>query len=219
MQLTQTNERTVNVVVDSSSPFQTQLCIVHNDNDISAPIDPKCNGWQKVHLYGKLLHSSTWKRFLNICERSACFHWEFSLWCRQCCNQDRNFRDGDLAKPSRPRLHQKSPDWDSWLEIWDRDSRLQNLCNLPKFFKYTVITSKLNFFLISGIFPTCFGCYLAANITNKKSLNYWNCPLPVLCSIQSLVTETWNLLDQWFLTFFSSKPPLTNCLLFHAPLT
>jgi len=52
VQTAQTNERTANVVVDSSSPFQTQLCGVHNDNDISAPIDPKCNGRQNLHLYG-----------------------------------------------------------------------------------------------------------------------------------------------------------------------
>jgi len=35
------NERTANVVIDSSSPFQTQLRGIHNDNDISARIDPK----------------------------------------------------------------------------------------------------------------------------------------------------------------------------------
>jgi len=30
----------------------------------------------------------------------------------------------------------------------------------------------LIFFQISGIFSTCFGCFLPANTTNKKSLNY-----------------------------------------------
>jgi len=38
VQPTQTNERTTNVVVDSSSPFQTQLCGVHSDRDIYLPI-------------------------------------------------------------------------------------------------------------------------------------------------------------------------------------
>ena len=28
----------------------------------------------------------------------------------------------------------------------------------------------LNFFQISGMFPTCFGCFLPANATNKKSI-------------------------------------------------
>ena len=38
VQPAQTNERTANAVVDSSSPFQTQLYGVNNDNDIYAPI-------------------------------------------------------------------------------------------------------------------------------------------------------------------------------------
>jgi len=35
------------------------------------------------------------------------------------------------------------------------------------FFKNVLITSDLNFFQISGIFPTCFGCFLPANTTKK----------------------------------------------------
>jgi len=46
----------------------------------------------------------------------------------------------------------------------------------------------LNFFQISVIFQTCFGCFLPANTTNKNSLNYKNFTLPVLCNIQSLET-------------------------------
>jgi len=61
------------------------------------------------------------------------------------CSRDRNLRNRDLVKTSRPRLHQKSWDW-----------RLQNLCILPIFFQ------------ISSIFPTGFGCFLAANTTNKS---------------------------------------------------
>ena len=41
VQPAQTNERTTNVVVDSSSPFQTQLCGVHSDNEIYLPIQEK----------------------------------------------------------------------------------------------------------------------------------------------------------------------------------
>jgi len=48
--------------------------------------------------------------------------------------------------------------------------------------------SDLKFFQISGIFPTCFGCFLPANATNKKSLNYGNSYQLFLCSIQSLET-------------------------------
>ena len=41
VQPAQKNERAANVVVDSSSPFQTHLCGVHNDNDMYAPIQQK----------------------------------------------------------------------------------------------------------------------------------------------------------------------------------
>jgi len=37
----QATERTAKVFVDNPSPFQTQLCGVHNDNDISAPTEQK----------------------------------------------------------------------------------------------------------------------------------------------------------------------------------
>ena len=87
------------------------------------------------------------------------------------------------SKTPRPRL-----------EVRDRGSRLQNLCILQKFKKNVVITSDLNFFQISGIFPTCFGCFLPTNRTNKNSLNYRNFDKPFLCNIQSL--ETWNLRDR-----------------------
>ena len=41
VQPAQTNERAANIVADSSSPFQTRLYGVHNDNDIYAPIKQK----------------------------------------------------------------------------------------------------------------------------------------------------------------------------------
>jgi len=74
----------------------------------------------------------------------------WSQWCS---------RDGDLNETSTPRPA---------LEIQDRDFKICAFCR--KFFK-NVITSELNFFQISGTFPTCFGCFLPANTANKNSLN------------------------------------------------
>jgi len=42
-----------------------------------------------------------------------------------------------------------------------------------------------------SLFQTCLSCFLPANITNKKSLNFRNFIEPFLCNFQSL--ETWNL--------------------------
>jgi len=36
----------------------------------------------KLHVCSKLVYCSTWKRFQNRCEWSACFHGAFSLWYR-----------------------------------------------------------------------------------------------------------------------------------------
>jgi len=52
----------------------------------------------------------------------------------------------------------------------------------------------LDFFQISSIFPTCFGCFLPANATSIKSLNSRNFNEPLICNIQSL--DTWNLRDR-----------------------
>jgi len=50
-----------------------------------------------------------------------------------------------------------------------RDSRLQNLWILPKFFqKMSLPLPKLNFFQISGIFSTCFHCVLPTNTKEEK---------------------------------------------------
>jgi len=35
-----------------------------------------------LHICGKFVYSSTWKRFQNKCEWSTCFYGAFSLWCR-----------------------------------------------------------------------------------------------------------------------------------------
>jgi len=51
----------------------------------------------------------------------------------------------------------------------------------------------LDIFQITGIFLSCFGCFLPAE-TTKKYLNYRNFNKPFLCNIQSL--ETWNLRDR-----------------------
>jgi len=119
-----------------------------------------CKRCLKVHHCSKLVYSSIRKKIQNRCEWSACVHGAFSLWCRQWCSQNGNLRDRDLVKTLRPRLHQKSR---------GRDSRLQNMWILPKFSKKIfVIISKLNFFQISDIFPTCFGCFMPANTTNKN---------------------------------------------------
>jgi len=82
------------------------------------------------------------------------------------------------------------------------DSRRQNLYIFPKIFFNVVITSELNFCLISGIFPTYFNCFLRRN-TTKKSLNYVDFTKPFLCNIRSLETcrlqdrdEIWNLRDR-----------------------
>jgi len=132
---------------------------------------------------------------------TGCRAWNnFCVCLDQWCSRERNLWGQDLVKTSRPRLHQKLRD--SRLEIWDRDSRRQNLSILPKFWLNVVITSEFNFFYFWHC-PTCFGCFLPANTTNKKSLNFGNFTKLFLCNIQSLETcnfrdwdETWNLPDR-----------------------
>jgi len=89
---------------------------------------------------------------------------------------------------------------ETWLKFRDETSsknsetETSNFVHFAEIKKNIVITSDLIFFQISGIFPTCFGCFLPANTTNKKSLNYRNFNKPFHCNIQSL--ETWNLRDR-----------------------
>ena len=62
-----------------------------------------------------------------------------------------------------------------WLKLRDRkliknpeaETRHFKICAFCRIFLKNVITSKLNIFQTSGIFPTGFGCFLPANITNK----------------------------------------------------
>jgi len=127
--------------------------------------------------------------FLRTSRLYCCF-WHFYQWC----SQDRNLQDRDLVKISR-----RDRDFIKNSETKNRDLKFKTETRDIKicaFFqkKNVVITSDLHF-LISGIFPTCFGCFLPANTTNKKSLNYRNFEKPFLCNIQCL--ETWNLRDRY----------------------
>ena len=79
----------------------------------------------------------------------------------QWCSQDHNLRDWDIVKTPR-------------LEIWDRDSRVQNLSILPKFCFECRHHFWVELFFNFWHFQTCFDCFLPANKTNKKSLNFRN---------------------------------------------
>jgi len=65
---------------------------------------------------------------------------------------------------------------ETWLKLQDRDfiknprSRLETskFVHFAELKKNVVVTSKLIFFQISGIFLTGFGCFLPANTTNKS---------------------------------------------------
>ena len=109
---------------------------------------------------------------------TGCRAWNnFCVCLDQWCSRERNLWGQDLVKTSRPRLHQKLRD--SRLEIWDRDSRRQNLSILPKFWLNVVITSEFNFFFISGIVQRVLVVsYLQIQQTKKRwileiSLNYF----------------------------------------------
>ena len=123
----------------------------------------------------------------NLCKRSTCngkgIYFVTMKWMTQISFQD-------------------------FLGIWETFQEWTSLCTkyghgwltmatvgwLRNFVKKCCHHFWLIFFQISGIFPTCFGCFLPANATNKKSLNYRNFSQPFLHNIQSL--ETWNLRDR-----------------------
>ena len=112
----------------------------------------------------------------------------FCVCLDQWCSRERNLRGRDLVETSRPRLHQKL------------DSRRENLSILPKFIWMS--SSLLSWIFYFWHFPTCFGCFLPANTTNKK-VNCRNFTNLFLCNIQSLETcnlrdwdKTWNLRDR-----------------------
>jgi len=66
--------------IEGMAPWDTlfHMCETNHEWNWSK----NCNRWQKVHLRGKIVYSSTWKRSQNRCEWSACFHGALSLWCR-----------------------------------------------------------------------------------------------------------------------------------------
>jgi len=88
------------------------------------------------------------------------------------------------------------------VKLWDRDF-IKN--SETRDLKFETETSKFvhlaEFFLkchhswvafLSNLwhFPTYFGCFLPANTSNKKSLNYRSFTKPFLCNIQSSVTKS-----------------------------
>ena len=79
-----------------------------------------------------------------------------------------------------------------WLKLRDREliknpeTRDFQICAFCRIFFLNVITSKLNIFQTSGIFPTGFGCFLPANTKKQNLLNYRNFTKLFLCNIQML---------------------------------
>ena len=79
-------------------------------------------------------------RYMLICRNVEEVHLQtremLGIPALEWCSRDRNLRDRDLVKTSRPRLriHQKFQDQDSIPEIRDQDWRPQNLWILPKCF-------------------------------------------------------------------------------------
>ena len=90
---------------------------------------------------------------------------------------------------------------ETWLKLRDRDfiknPETETWPSRPsletsKFIDFAEIFFKcrhhfqVDFFQISVIFPSCFGCFLSANTINKKSLNCRNFTKSFLRNIQSL---------------------------------
>jgi len=75
-----------------------------------------------LHLCGTHIYSSTWKRFQNLCEWSACFHGAFSLWCRQWLVKTVTFE-------TETKTWLKLRDWDfiknPEIETWNSRPRLR----------------------------------------------------------------------------------------------
>ena len=104
---------------------------------------------------------------------------------------------------SRPKWCGRDRDFIKYSETW----KFVDFAEI--FQENVVITSKLNFFQISGIFPTCIWLFLACKVQIRQtrySLNYGSFTKPFLCDIESLkaVTdicslpdwdETWNHRD------------------------
>jgi len=95
--------------------------------------------------------------------------YETETWLK---SRDRDFIKHSKTQDLKLEIETKTRDW--WI--------------VPKFFKNVVISSKFNFFRISWHFPTCFGCFLPANTTEKNSLSCRSFTKPFLCDIQRLKT-------------------------------
>jgi len=81
----------------------------------------------RLHLCGKLVYSSTWKRFQNTVDANGARAFMGHFLCGVGSDVVKTVtfetETKTLLKTSRPKLHQKSR---------DRDSRLQNMPNLKK---------------------------------------------------------------------------------------
>jgi len=103
----------------------------------------------------------------------------FCVCLDQRCSRERNFRNRDLVKTSRPRLHQKL-----------RDSRLEHFAKIL-FWMSSWLLSWIFLFLA---FSDIFWLFLTCKCNKQKSLNFRNFTKLFLCNIQSL--ETCSLRDQ-----------------------
>jgi len=107
--------------------------------------------------------------FLHFINNKACS--KIRKTTQQWCSRDRNFRDWDLVKISR-----RDRDFIKKSENETRDLKLRprptletsNFAHFAEFNQKCRHHFWLEFFFISGIFPTCFGCFLPANTTNKN---------------------------------------------------
>jgi len=101
----------------------------------------------------------------------------FCVFLDQRCSRERNLRDRDLVKISRPRLHQKL-----------RDSSI-----LPKFCFECCDHFWVEFFLFLD-FSDMFWLFLTCKCNKQKSLNFRSFTKLFLCNVQSL--ETCSLRDK-----------------------
>ena len=88
-------------------------------------------------------------------------------------------------------LHVSTETWSKVRDLIEksetRESKISGLCRyFSTNFENIVTTTKLQFFRISGIFPTCFVC-LSTNTTEKNTLIYKSFTKPYRCSDQRLM--------------------------------
>jgi len=84
----------------------------------------------------------------------------FLLFTRdQWCCGVRNLRNVHFESETSSNTETETRDLTFETETETRDYKICAFCR--NFFLNVVITSELNFFQISGIFPTCLGCFLS----------------------------------------------------------